>query len=182
MSNTTAMRLAHIGAPSRETWDGRVPHRPYGTPRPHHGLRLSVRQQARRLCRPAFHQDPRRAVPAAGGRIGGYLPGLPRARVLLLDHTGAKSGIRQTSPVMYHRDGEVFVVVASKAGQPTNPAWFHNLMANLDPSIQIGSEVRSVHARVAGDDERARLWPEFVSSSPATSPTRATRRTARFRS
>jgi len=100
------------------------------------------------------------------GRLGGHLPGLPGARVLLLDHTGAKSGIRRTSPVMYHRDGEVFVVVASKAGQPTNPAWFHNLMANPETTIQVGREVHSVHARVASDEERARLWPEFVSFFP----------------
>jgi F420H(2)-dependent quinone reductase len=100
------------------------------------------------------------------GKLGGHLPGLPGARVLLLDHTGAKSGIRRTSPVMYHRDSEGFMVVASKAGQPTNPAWFHNLMANPDTTIQVGSEVHAVHARVAGDEERARLWPEFVSFFP----------------
>jgi deazaflavin-dependent oxidoreductase (nitroreductase family) len=100
------------------------------------------------------------------GRLGTHLPGLPEARVLLLDHTGAKSAIRRTSPVMYHRDGDVFVVVASKAGQPTNPAWFHNLRANPDTTIQVGAEVRNVHARVATDDERARLWPEFVSFFP----------------
>lgn len=64
---------------------------------------------------------------------------------------------------MYHRDGEVFVVVASKAGQPANPAWLHNLMANPDTTIQVGSEVHSVRARVASNDQRARLWPEFVS-------------------
>lgn len=96
------------------------------------------------------------------GRLGGHLPGLPGARVLLLHHTGAKSGIRRVSPVMYHRDGEIFAVVASKAGQSTNPAWFHNLIANPDTTIEVGSEARSVHARVASDEERARLWPEFV--------------------
>lgn len=100
------------------------------------------------------------------GRLGGHLPGLPGARVLLLDHTGAKSGIRRTSPVMYHRDRGLFVVVASKAGQPTNPAWFHNLLANPDTTIQVGSGVHSVHARVASDEERARFWPEFVSFFP----------------
>jgi deazaflavin-dependent oxidoreductase (nitroreductase family) len=100
------------------------------------------------------------------GKIGGHLPGLPAARVLLLTHTGAKSGITRTSPVMYHRDGEAFVVVASKAGQPANPAWFHNLMANPDTRIEVGGEVCRVHARVASEEERARLWPEFVSFFP----------------
>ena len=57
-------------------------------------------------------------------------------------------------------------VVASKAGQPTNPAWFHNLKANPDTTIQIGREVRSVRARVATDEERERLWPQFVAFYP----------------
>jgi deazaflavin-dependent oxidoreductase (nitroreductase family) len=101
------------------------------------------------------------------GKIGGHLPGWPAARILLLDHTGAKSGIRRTSPVMYLEDGELVAVMASKAGQPTNPAWFHNLKANPDTTIQIGSEVRNVRARVATDEERDRLWPRFVVFYPS---------------
>lgn len=57
-------------------------------------------------------------------------------------------------------------VAASKAGQPTHPAWFHNLKANPDRTIQIGSSVRKVRARVASDEERDRLWPEFVAFYP----------------
>ena len=53
--------------------------------------------------------------------------------------------------------------MASKAGQPTHPAWFHNLKANPDTTIQVGSEVREVHARVASPEERERLWPKAVS-------------------
>ncbi len=100
------------------------------------------------------------------GRMGGRLPGLPGARILLLDHTGAKSGIKRTSPLMYHQEGDLVVVAASKAGQPTNPAWFHNLMAHPNTSIQLGAEVRQVRARVATDAERARLWPKFVAFYP----------------
>jgi deazaflavin-dependent oxidoreductase (nitroreductase family) len=102
----------------------------------------------------------------SGGRLGSHLPGWPEARVALVDHTGAKSGAKRTSPLMYHADGDAVAVVASKAGQPTNPAWFHNLKAHPDTTIQIGSEVRAVHARVATDDERARLWPEFLAFYP----------------
>jgi deazaflavin-dependent oxidoreductase (nitroreductase family) len=102
----------------------------------------------------------------SGGRIGGHIPGIPEARVLLLDHTGAKTGAKRTSPVMYHRDGDAFAVVASKAGQPTNPAWFHNLMASPDTTVQVGPDAYKVRARIATDDERARLWPEFVSFFP----------------
>lgn len=102
----------------------------------------------------------------SGGRIGGHLPGWPQARIVLVDHTGARSGRRRTSPLMYHEDGDAVAVVASKAGQPTNPAWFHNLKANPDTTIQIGPEVRDVRARVASDEERERLWPQFVDFYP----------------
>jgi F420H(2)-dependent quinone reductase len=101
-----------------------------------------------------------------GGRFGGHTPGWPEARILLLAHTGAKSGAKRTSPVMYHEDGATIAVMASKAGQPTHPAWFHNLKANPDTTVQIGSEVRRVRARVATDEERDRLWPEFVAFYP----------------
>ncbi len=102
----------------------------------------------------------------SGGKIGGHLPGWPDARILMVDHTGAKSGVKRTSPLMYHEDGDAIAVVASKAGQPTNPAWFHNLKANPDTTIQIGSEIREVRARVATDEERDRLWPKFVAFYP----------------
>jgi deazaflavin-dependent oxidoreductase (nitroreductase family) len=67
---------------------------------------------------------------------------------------------------MYHEEGDVVAVVASKAGQPTNPGWFHNLRANPDTTVQIGAEVRNVRARVASDEERERLWPKFVAFYP----------------
>jgi deazaflavin-dependent oxidoreductase (nitroreductase family) len=102
----------------------------------------------------------------SGGRLGGHLPGWPAARILLLDHVGARSGQRRTSPLMYHEEGDTVAVVASKAGQPTHPAWLHNLRANPDTTIQIGRDRRSVRARVASDSERERLWPRFVAFYP----------------
>jgi deazaflavin-dependent oxidoreductase (nitroreductase family) len=102
----------------------------------------------------------------SGGRIGGHLPGWPEARIVLVDHVGARSGRRRTSPLMFHRDGDAVVVAASKAGQPTNPAWFHNLMAHPDTTIQIGGEVSEVRARVANGEERERLWAGFVGFFP----------------
>lgn len=102
----------------------------------------------------------------SGGRIGGHLPGWPEARVLLVDHTGARSGRKRTSPLMYHELGDAVAVAASKAGQPTHPAWFHNLVANPETTIQVGSQVREVRARVATDEERERLWPSFVDFYP----------------
>jgi deazaflavin-dependent oxidoreductase (nitroreductase family) len=100
----------------------------------------------------------------SGGRIGRHVPGWPEARILLVDHIGAKSGLRRASPLIYQKDGELVAVAASKAGQPTHPACFHNLKANPDTTIQIGSVVRTVRARVATDEERSCLWPKFVAS------------------
>ena len=82
--------------------------------------------------------------------------------MLLLDHVGARSGKVRTTPLAYLQDGENVVLVASKGGHPRNPAWFHNLMANPDTTIQVGSERRAVHARVAVGEERERLWDEVV--------------------
>ena len=94
---------------------------------------------------------------ASGGRLGHTLPGVP-GRMLLLDHVGAKSGTKRTSPLLYVKDGEDVVVVASKGGFPKHPAWYHNLIANPDTTVQIGSEHLRVHARVAKPEERERLW------------------------
>jgi F420H(2)-dependent quinone reductase len=92
-----------------------------------------------------------------GGRIGHSLPGL-RPRTLLLDHVGAKSGTLRTTPLLYVRDGENLAVIASKGGFPKNPAWFHNLMANPETTVQVGPKRLPVHARVAEGEERERLW------------------------
>jgi deazaflavin-dependent oxidoreductase (nitroreductase family) len=94
------------------------------------------------------------------GRIGHRIPGL--APTLLLDHVGAKSGAKRTSPLLYIPAGDDLVIVASKGGYPQHPAWFHNLRANPDTTVQVGSERRAVHARVANAEERARLWPKVV--------------------
>jgi deazaflavin-dependent oxidoreductase (nitroreductase family) len=98
---------------------------------------------------------------ASGGRLGRRIPGL-RAPMLLLDHVGAKSGTKRTSPLVYVEDGDDVVLIASKGGYPKHPAWFHNLKANPDTTVQIGTETRRVHARVATDAERPRLWKKAV--------------------
>jgi deazaflavin-dependent oxidoreductase (nitroreductase family) len=97
---------------------------------------------------------------ASGGRIGHRFPGAPP--MLLLDHVGAKSGTKRTIPLVYVRDGDDIVIVASKGGHPRHPAWFHNLRANPETRVQIGSELRPVRARVATAEERKRLWPKAV--------------------
>ncbi len=102
-----------------------------------------------------------RAYRATGGRIGQRIPGVPGS-MCLLDHVGAKSGIKRTAPLLYVRDGENVVLIASKGGYPKHPAWFHNLKANPETTVQVGSEKRPVRARVASDEERERLWPKAV--------------------
>ncbi len=97
-----------------------------------------------------------------GGRVGHTFPGFPS--MLLLDHVGAKSATRRTSPLLYIRDGDDLVLVASKGGYPKHPGWYHNLLANPDTTVQVGSERRAVHARVATPAQRERLWPRVVAS------------------
>ena len=91
-----------------------------------------------------------------GGRIGHRIPGM--FPTVLLDHVGARSGTRRTTPLVYVEDGANVVIIASKGGHPKNPAWYYNLVANPDTTIQVGSERRAVRARVAQGEERARLW------------------------
>lgn len=94
------------------------------------------------------------------GMIGHRFPGSPP--MLLLEHVGAKSGTKRTTPLVYVDDQPNVVLVASKGGHPKHPGWYHNLRANPDTSVQIGAERRAVHARVASAQERKRLWPKAV--------------------
>ncbi len=97
---------------------------------------------------------------ASRGVVGHRLPGWPQ--ILLLDHVGAKSNVKRTTPLLYATDREDIVIVASKGGYPQNPAWYHNLLAHPNTTVQIRAERRQVHARVATTEERERLWPLAV--------------------
>jgi F420H(2)-dependent quinone reductase len=97
---------------------------------------------------------------ATKGVVGHRFPGAPPT--LLLDHVGAKTGKRRTSPLVYGEDGADLVLVASKGGYPKNPAWYHNLMAEPDTTAQVGSRHLPVRARVATPEERPRLWALMV--------------------
>ncbi len=94
------------------------------------------------------------------GLVGHRFPGTPP--MLLLDHVGAKSGTKRTSPLVYVSDGDNVVLVASKGGHPRHPGWYHNLRAHPEATVQIGRERRLVRARVAGPAERKRLWPKAL--------------------
>jgi deazaflavin-dependent oxidoreductase (nitroreductase family) len=96
------------------------------------------------------------------GVVGHRFPGAPP--MLLLDHVGAKSAIKRTTPLVYIEDGPNVVIVASKGGHPKQPAWYHNLRANSGTTVQIGGARRTVRARVATPQERERLWPKAVAT------------------
>jgi len=103
---------------------------------------------------------------ANGGKVGGMWEGRP---LLLLTTTGAKSGQRHTNPVMYLRDGNRLLVFASKGGAPTNPDWFHNLLAHPQVTVEVGSEVYEAAATILSGEERdrlyarqAQLYPQFA--------------------
>ncbi|HTA34314.1 MAG TPA: nitroreductase family deazaflavin-dependent oxidoreductase [Solirubrobacteraceae bacterium] len=92
---------------------------------------------------------------ANGGRVGGPFEGAP---LLLLTSIGAKSGAARTTPLMYLPDGERIVIFASKAGAPTNPAWYHNLLANPSATVEVGGDIFDVDVSVATGEERERLF------------------------
>ena len=98
---------------------------------------------------------------ATGGLIGQRIPGVG-GKMLLLDHVGAKSGKKRTAPLLYApaNDGADVAIIASKGGFPKNPAWYYNLKANPDTTVQIGREKREVRAREATGEERDRLFTE----------------------
>lgn len=102
-----------------------------------------------------------------GGRVGGRIFLVGRQPIALVDHVGAKSGIHRTVALIYLADGDDVVIVASKGGHPKHPAWFHNLRAHPDTTVQVGSEVRAVTAQVADAGERALLWPRLVALYPS---------------
>lgn len=87
--------------------------------------------------------------------------------ILLLSTKGRSSGEERTTPLIHRTDGDRWVIVASKGGAPQHPAWFENLAADPDATIQVRDEVVPVRASVAEGDERARLWSLMSEAWPA---------------
>jgi deazaflavin-dependent oxidoreductase (nitroreductase family) len=100
---------------------------------------------------------------ANGGRVGGRFQG---ADMLLLHHTGARTGAERISPLGYQLVGEGYAVFGSKAGGPTNPDWYHNLVANPDVTVEVGTDTVKVVARVAEPTERDVIWARQKERSP----------------
>ena len=100
---------------------------------------------------------------ANGGQVGGPYAGVP---LLLLTTTGAKSGQQRINPLAYHTDGERLVVIASKAGAPTHPDWYHNLVAHPDVTVEVGTETFEARASVVQGAQRDELYANRVALMP----------------
>jgi deazaflavin-dependent oxidoreductase (nitroreductase family) len=100
---------------------------------------------------------------ANAGVVGGYFEGKP---VLLLHHTGAKSGTVRVNPLMYNVDGDNLVIFASKAGAPSHPDWYRNLLANPKTQVEVGADTLDVTVREAKGEERDRLWDRQKAEYP----------------
>ena len=87
--------------------------------------------------------------------------------VLLLTTIGRKSGQPQTAPLLYLKDGDTYVVVASKGGMSHHPLWFKNLEANPSVEVEVGSDKVAMTARRATADEKAALWPTLLALYPS---------------
>ena len=109
-----------------------------------------------------YAKDPQKGHDWDSTAVGG--PGvLP---VLLLTTTGRKSGASRTLPLIYKKVGEGFVIIASKGGAPSHPAWYLNLVADPDCEIQVAHDHFQVKARIAEGGERETLWQQLTEIYP----------------
>ena len=97
---------------------------------------------------------------------GGKVEAFPANNLVLLHHTGAKSGQQRVSPVAYQAVDGGYAIFASKAGAPDNPAWYYNLIAHPQATIEIGTETVPVTARVASPEEREPIWTRQKQDQP----------------
>jgi deazaflavin-dependent oxidoreductase (nitroreductase family) len=110
-----------------------------------------------------FGDEHVRQYEATGGKTG---HDWNDTRVLILHTVGRKSGATRKNPLIYARDGDDYLIVASKGGAPDHPDWYKNLMANPSTLIQVWSDVIPVVARSATPEEKARLWPTMTKEWP----------------
>ncbi|MCU1359305.1 MAG: nitroreductase family deazaflavin-dependent oxidoreductase [Ilumatobacteraceae bacterium] len=100
---------------------------------------------------------------ANGGNVSGVFEGMP---MVLLTHTGAKSGVQRTTPLVHSMDGDKVVVAASMGGAPTNPAWYHNMVAHPEVTVEHGTAKYQAIAREATGAERDRLYAQQAKEMP----------------
>jgi len=100
---------------------------------------------------------------ANGGKVGGQFAG---ASLLLLHTFGAKSNQPRINPLAYFKDGNNYVIIASKGGAPTNPDWYHNILAHPDVTLEVGTEHFKAHATVPERTERDRIFADVARQAP----------------
>ncbi|MCX6519485.1 MAG: nitroreductase family deazaflavin-dependent oxidoreductase [Actinobacteria bacterium] len=100
---------------------------------------------------------------ANAGVVGGYFEGKP---MVLVTHTGAKSGVERTTPLVCSTDGDRVVIIASMGGAPTHPAWYHNMVANPTVTVELGTDTYAATAVEVTGDERQRLYDQQTAIMP----------------
>jgi deazaflavin-dependent oxidoreductase (nitroreductase family) len=100
---------------------------------------------------------------ANNGVVGGNFAGMT---LLLLHTAGAKSGLPRVNPVAYTRDGERYVVIASKGGAPTNPDWYYNIVATPEVRVEVGADTFQAQATVLPEPERTQLYDQMAAIYP----------------
>ena len=100
---------------------------------------------------------------ANAGVVGGYFAG---AQMVLLTHTGAKSGTQRTTPLVCTTDDDKIVIIASMGGAPTHPAWYHNLVANPEVTVEFGTNSYQARAVEVTGDDRRRLFDQQAAVMP----------------
>ncbi len=121
-------------------------------------------EQRDRGTRPQWIQDHMSRYLATGGAEGHIWNGVP---TLLLTTKGARSGQPYTTPLIYGRDGDRYLVVASRGGAPTHPQWYRNLVKNPEVEIQVKSDRLQANARPATAEEKPALWSKMAGTWPA---------------
>ncbi|MGH2614045.1 MAG: nitroreductase family deazaflavin-dependent oxidoreductase, partial [Thermomicrobiales bacterium] len=110
-----------------------------------------------------FNQQIIEEFRANEGKVGGMFAGAP---MMLLTTTGAKSGQPRTAPLVYTTDNGRMVVIGSKGGAPTNPDWYHNVRANPEVTVEVGTDRFPARASVPEGEERQRLFAQMAAQMP----------------
>jgi deazaflavin-dependent oxidoreductase (nitroreductase family) len=99
-------------------------------------------------------------------RAGGEIEGMHRDRIVLLTTQGRRSGTPHTTPMMFHRDGDRVLVIASNVGAPNDPDWYRNLVANPTVTVEIGNDQYEATATPTASPDYDRVWAEITSLYP----------------
>ena len=103
---------------------------------------------------------------ANGGKVGGQFAG---TNLLLLHTQGAKSNQPHTTPLVYSKEGDDFILVAAKGGAPTNPDWYYNILAHPNVTLEVGTEHFNAHATIPEREERDRIFANISQQAPMVS-------------